>query len=181
MQEHCINALKHDTPGIISCGLCFGANQHTKITDLQNRSSRRWFVDGPRWQTKCLAASWSALIACETSCAFSSSKKCCRVTEWKRSEMLHFSRNVASLLILKISLEPQYLYNGFLHSKPTSVKTLSVTCQATKQFTGSGFTIFLSFCSSYNLSTSERDKGNFWCSCQSFVRSCESVTKDKKS
>ena len=125
MQEHCINALKHDTPGIISCGLCFGANQHTKITDLQNRSSRRWFVDGPRWQTKCLAASWSALIACETSCAFSSSKKCCRVTEWKRSEMLYFSRNVASLLIFKISLEPHYLYNGFLHSKPTSVKTLS--------------------------------------------------------
>ena len=128
MQEHCSNALKHDTPGIISCGLCFGANQHTKITDLQNRSSRRWFVDGPRWQTKCLATSWSALIACETSCAFSSSKKCCRVTEWKRSEMLHFSRNVASLLIFRISLEPQYLYNGFLHSKPTSVKTLSVTC-----------------------------------------------------
>ena len=32
MQEHCGNVLKHDTPGIISCGLCFGANQHTKIT-----------------------------------------------------------------------------------------------------------------------------------------------------
>ena len=116
MQEHCSNVLKHDTPGIISCGSCFGANQHTKITDLQNRSSRRWFVDGPRWQTKCLAASWSALIACETSCAFSSSKKCCRVTEWKRSEMHHFSRNVASLLIFKISLEPQYLYNRFLQT-----------------------------------------------------------------
>ena len=27
MQEHCSNVLKHDTPGIISCGLCFGANQ----------------------------------------------------------------------------------------------------------------------------------------------------------
>ena len=89
MQEHCSNVLKHDTPGIISCGLCFGANQHTKITDLQNRSSRRWFLDGPRCQTKSLAASSSALIACETSCAFSSSKKMLRCnrmkTQWNAS------------------------------------------------------------------------------------------------
>ena len=28
---------------------------------FRNGSSRRWFVDGPRWQTKCSAASWSAL------------------------------------------------------------------------------------------------------------------------
>ena len=145
MQWHCSNVLKHDTPGIISCGLCFGANRQTKITDFRNRSSPRWFVHGPRWQTKCSAASWSALIACETSCAFSSLKKCCRVTEWKVSEMHHFSRSVSSLLIFKISLEPEYLYNGFLRSKST-----------------------------YNLSTFERDQGNFWCSCQSFVRSCES-------
>ena len=122
------NVLKHDTPGIISCGLCFGANRQTKITDFRNRSSPRWFVHGPRWQTKCSAASWSALIACETSCAFSSLKKCCRVTEWKVSEMHHFSRSVSSHLIFKISLEPQYLYNGFLRSKSTSVKTLAVTC-----------------------------------------------------
>ena len=129
MQQHCSNILKRDIPGIISCGLCFGGNQHTKITDFQNRSLRRWFVDGPRWQTKCSAASWSALIACETSCAFSSLKKCFRVTEWKRSEMHHFSRSLSSsLLIFKISLEPQYLYNRFLRSKSTSVKTLSVPC-----------------------------------------------------
>ena len=29
MQQHCSNVLKHDTPRIISRGLCFGANQHT--------------------------------------------------------------------------------------------------------------------------------------------------------
>ena len=28
---------------------------------FRNGSSRRWFVDGPRWQTKCSAAPWSAL------------------------------------------------------------------------------------------------------------------------
>ena len=124
MQQHCSDVLKHDIPGIISCGLCFGANQHKKITDFQNRSLWRWFVDGPRWQTKCSAASWSAL----TSFAFSNLKKCCRVTEWKSSEMHYFSRSVSSLLIFKVSLEPQYLYNRFLRSKSTSVKTLSVTC-----------------------------------------------------
>ena len=37
----------------------FGVNQHTKITISVSES----FVDGPRWQTKCSAASWSALIA----------------------------------------------------------------------------------------------------------------------
>ena len=125
MQQHCSDVLKHDIPGIISCGLRLGANQHKKITDFQNRSLWR-FVDGPRWKTKCSAASWSALIACETSCSFSSLKKCCRVTEWKRSEMHYFSRSVSSLLIFKISLEPQYLYNRFLRSKSTSVKPLSV-------------------------------------------------------
>ena len=38
MQQHCSGVLKRDIPGIISCGLCFGANQHKKITDFQNRS-----------------------------------------------------------------------------------------------------------------------------------------------
>ena len=86
MQRHCSNVLKHDTPGIISCGLCFGANQHTKITDSLNRSSRRWFVNGPRWQTKRSAASWSALIACETSCAFEKMLPCNRMkTQWNAS------------------------------------------------------------------------------------------------
>ena len=80
---------------------------------FRNHSSRRWFVDSPRWQTKCSAASWSALIAFETSFAFSSLKKCCSVTEWKRSKMqwiqcIIFSRSVSSLFIFKISLEPQY-------------------------------------------------------------------------
>ena len=40
----------------------FGVNQHTKTTISVSES----FVDGPRWQTKCSAASWlswSALIA----------------------------------------------------------------------------------------------------------------------
>ena len=31
MQQHCSDVLKHDMLGIISCGLCFGANQHKKI------------------------------------------------------------------------------------------------------------------------------------------------------
>ena len=147
---------------------------------LRNRSSRRGFVDGPRWQTKRSAASWSALIAFETSCAFSSLEKCCRVTEWKRSEMHHFSRSVSSLLILKISLEPQYSPIQINFCENTFGHVLG-----NEVIHRSGITIFSSFCSSYNLSTSERDQGNFWCSCQS---NCEvlwgfthNVTKDKNS
>ena len=147
---------------------------------FRNGSSRRWFVDGPRWQTKCSAGSWSALIACETSWAFSSLKKCCRVTEWKRSEMRHFSRSVSSLLVFKISLEPQYSPIQINFCENTFGHVLG-----NEVIHRSGFTIFSSFCSSYNLSTSERDQGNFWCSCQS---NCEvlwgftqKVRKDKNS
>ena len=117
MQEHFSNVLKHDTPGIISCGLCFGANQHTKITDLQNRSSRRWFLDGPRCQTKSLAASSSALIACETSCAFSSSKKMLRCnrmkTQWNASFLK--KRSFTSHLQWISPLQTNFCENTFGH------------------------------------------------------------------
>ena len=93
--------------------------------------------------------------------------------------MHYFSRSVSSLLIFKISLEPQYLYNRFLQTnfcENTFGHVLGNEVVHRVRFHH-----ILSFCSSYNLSTSERDQGNFCCSCQSFVRSCESVTKDKRS
>ena len=68
--------------------------------------------------TKCSAASWSALKACETSCAYSSLKKCCRATEWKRCEIYHFSRSVSSLHSLDtLQMGYQSLRNVAMHFK----------------------------------------------------------------
>ena len=96
----------------------FVANQHTNVTNFWNRPSRRWLVDNLRWQTKCSAASWSALKACETSCAYSSLKKCYRATEWKRSEIYHFSRSVSSLHSWDtLQMDYQSLRNVAMHFK----------------------------------------------------------------
>ena len=64
--------------------------------EIKNRLPRGHFLNlilknGPRWQTKCWAASWSALIA--------------SVTQWKGNEIHYFSISVSSLLIFKISPE----------------------------------------------------------------------------
>ena len=62
------------------------------------------------------------LVARETSCTYSSLKKCCCVTKWKRSEVHHFSRRYLHLFKTTIF---EYI-NRFLRSKSTPVKTLVV-------------------------------------------------------
>ena len=84
MQEHCSNALKHDTPGRYHIVWFMVRSQSAYKDNRLTESFVATMICG--WSSMademlgCLVVC-VILIACETSCAFSSSKKCCRVTE----------------------------------------------------------------------------------------------------
>ena len=72
----------------------FGVNQHTKITISVSGS----FVDGPRWQTKCSAASWSDLIATS---AWPNEKAMKYIIS--QEAYLHFSYSKTTIFVKQIS------------------------------------------------------------------------------